>query len=271
MVEKREQASKNTLQASTSRSTQRYFQSDGKNYAHYRPTYPPELAKALASSCKSRRLAVDVGCGSGQLSVLLAEYFDHVVASDVSADQLAHAVGRPNVSYLCGAAEAMSAGTNSADLIVAAQAAHWFDLSLFYREVRRVARSGAALALISYGVPCLKDPANVKLQQFYWQQLKPFWPPERHHVETGYAELPFPFEELATPQLSIHRDWDINNLMEYLKTWTATRRAITGGHRAILRQFRDELVALWGESTSRKRVIWPIAIRLGRIQKSRSN
>lgn len=50
----------------------------------------------------SLELAVDVGCGSGQGTVLLAQHFGSVVGTDVSAAQLEEAVrhaSQPNISY----------------------------------------------------------------------------------------------------------------------------------------------------------------------------
>lgn len=103
--------------------------------------------------------ALDLGCGTGQLSVLLAGEFDRVTATDPSASQIASAGARGNIRYAIGTAEAIDLPPASLDLIVAAQAAHWFDLPAFYAEARRIAAPGAALALVSYGVPRLSGPA----------------------------------------------------------------------------------------------------------------
>ncbi|MCB1830324.1 MAG: class I SAM-dependent methyltransferase [Gammaproteobacteria bacterium] len=245
--------------------SQGHFQQGGAAYAQSRPTYPPELAQLLAGYCVGKQLAVDVGCGTGQLSVLLADHFDRVIATDVSADQLAHAQPRPNVVYQCESAERMSAGDGAADLIVAAQAAHWFNLPRFYRECGRVGRPGAVIALVSYGVPYLEGPLNARFQQFYWQQTTRFWPAGRQHVETGYAELPFPFATLPTPGLFIHRDWQLDQLLDYIKTWSACRAARDGGDGEIFDGFFDELIKFWGERCSNQRITWPIAMRLGRL------
>lgn len=242
-----------------------YFQQGGEAYALSRPTYPPELAQQLAGSCAERLLALDVGCGSGQLSALLADHFDQVIATDVSADQLDHAQQRPNILYRQEAAENMSAASDSADLIVAAQAAHWFDLPRFYRECRRVGKPGAVIALASYGVPYLEGPLNARLQQFYWQQTAQFWPAGRHHVETGYAELPFPFSHWPSPALFIHRDWSIDQLLGYMQTWSAYRRALDAGRREIFERFGEQLTAVWGEPGSLQRITWPISMRIGRV------
>lgn len=243
----------------------RHFEQGGEAYARNRPTYPAELAQQLAGFCADRRLAIDVGCGSGQLSVLLADHFDQVIATDISADQLAYAQQCSNLIYRCEAAEFMSAVDRSADLIVAAQAAHWFDLPKFYRECRRVGKPGAVIALVSYGVPYLECVLNARFQQFYWQNTAQFWPAGRHQVETGYAELPFPFKTLPTSELFIHRDWSIVQLLDYIKTWSACSRAVERGQSEIFERFGEQLTSCWGKTGNLRRITWPIAVRLGRI------
>ena len=51
------------------------FSHDSAGYAAHRPTYPSELAEFLARASPARALAWEAGCGSGQLSLLLAERF----------------------------------------------------------------------------------------------------------------------------------------------------------------------------------------------------
>ncbi|TAH41680.1 MAG: class I SAM-dependent methyltransferase, partial [Betaproteobacteria bacterium] len=68
-----------------------WFDQGGQAYARFRPEYPPQLAAFLASVAPDARLALDVGCGNGQLTRLLADHFAAVVGLDPSADQIAHA------------------------------------------------------------------------------------------------------------------------------------------------------------------------------------
>lgn len=242
-----------------------HFRTGGNAYARYRPDYPPELAGLLAEPCAATGTALDVGCGTGQLTTVLAERFERVVGADTSADQLAHAEAHPNVDYRAGSAEALPVDDGSADLVVAAQAAHWFDLDRFYPEVRRVARPGAVVALVSYGVPYIEGPANAVFQRFYWQELPPFWPPERRHVETGYADLPFPFEPLEPPELSIRKAWPLADFLGYLGTWSASRRAVATGRADLFDTLAAELRRHWGDPQTPRPVVWPVSIRLGRV------
>ena len=163
----------------------RHFEEGGADYARHRPTYPPALADALADTCAATGHALDVGCGTGQLSALLAARFRQVTATDPSETQIANAAPHPRVAYAIEPAERIGLPDASADLVVAAQAAHWFNLDRFYVEARRVLYPGGALALVSYGVPQLTGPAAERFERFYWQDVHRHWPPGREHVEQG--------------------------------------------------------------------------------------
>ena len=68
-----------------------YFSKQSQDYALFRPHYPDMLGKILSELSPDIQLALDVGCGSGQFSEVLANYFDQVIAIDGSAEQLAQA------------------------------------------------------------------------------------------------------------------------------------------------------------------------------------
>lgn len=140
--------------------TTNWFDAGGDAYARYRPDYPDKLVDILAEIAPARHLAVDVGCGNGQFTRQLATSFEAVIGLDSSADQIANAAPHDRVRYAVAPAENLGLPEHCADLITAAQAAHWFDLPRFYAQVRRVAAPGAALALISYGVAQLDPDLN---------------------------------------------------------------------------------------------------------------
>lgn len=242
-----------------------WFDQGGAAYARFRPTYPPELAAFLAASATARRLAHDIGCGTGQFTALLAAHFERVVGSDPSADQIANAAPIDRVAFLCASASSIPAEDASVDLITAAQAAHWFDLPAFYAEVRRVASPGARIALITYGVPRLPEHLDGRFQRFYHEEIGPFWPPERALVDRGYADLPFPFEELAAPPFEIRVAWPLAAWLGYVGTWSAVRRAREAGQDARLEAFAAESAASWGAPETPQPIRWPVHVRLGRL------
>lgn len=241
-----------------------FWQEQGADYARYRPTYPPALAEALAGCVPARDLALDIGCGNGQLSALLARYFRAVRGFDVSADQLANAPSHPNIVYKTSAAEAIDAPDGCADLIVAAQAAHWFDLPAFYKEARRLVRPGGAIALVTYGVFEVDGAASGRVMRLYWDEIHPFWPEGRENVENGYRDFDFPFEPVAMPALAIEREWEADHFINYCATWSAAKRAKAAGRGDILDAAREDLIHILGPRGAMK-ISWPITVRAGRL------
>lgn len=246
-------------------SSKNWFEEGGRNYALYRPDYPPALAAYLASMAANRRLAVDVGCGSGQLAVQLADQFDTVVGLDPSLDQLTHAIRHERVRYARAPAERIPLAAGSASLIAAAQAAHWFDLPAFYREVRRIGSAESVLALVSYGVLRLDADLDDRFRRFYHDEVGPYWPPERKLVDAGYAALPFPFAERAAPPMCIRLAWTLDELLGYVATWSATRRAREAGREDVLHAFAGDLASAWGAPDARRTLEWPLNMRVGTL------
>lgn len=244
---------------------QNHFATGGDAYARHRPVYPLKLAQALAQRCANTDHALDVGCGNGQLSALLARCFDRVTATDPSRSQLESATRAPNITYICEPAEEIGSPDASIDLIVAAQAAHWFDLDRFYGQARRVARPGALLALVSYGVPRVEGPAHDAFHRFYWGPIHDHWPHQRRHVDEGYASLGFPFPEQTLPELTIECDWALEDLTGYINTWSVAKRVKESGAEHVLGEGLRQIRQAWGPAQNIHRVVFPIVGRLGVI------
>lgn len=242
-----------------------HFSAHSAGYAAYRPTYPASLVDGLADLCAGTDTALDVGCGTGQLSVLLAERFGHVIATDASPQQIGKAQPHPRVTYRVAPAENSGLPDRSVDLVTAAQAAHWFDLPAFYAEVRRVGRPGAILALITYGVIEADGEVAPAIRHFYHDVVGPYWPPERRHVEEGYRSFDFPFEEVAAPASAIEVHWRASDLIGYADTWSAVRGAEKALGRAPIERFQAEITKAWGDPERRRTIRFPISFRIGRI------
>lgn len=239
---------------------------DGSDYAAYRPDYPAGLAVLLAELPARRVIALDVGCGTGQLTSQLAPYFTDVIGVDSSPGQIESAAPAKNITYRVGPAEDLPVVDNSVDLVTVAQAAHWIDLAAFYPEVRRVAAPGAAIALVSYGVCHFGDPAIDELyQDFYWGKFHRFWDPARRHVENGLAELDFPFDVIEVDCPPIRRQHRLAHFLGYLGTWSAAGRARETGHGDELQKFATRLAAVWGDAEQARPVFWPVTVLAGRI------
>ena len=243
-----------------------HFSSSASRYATFRPGYPPELFAWLASVAPDHRRAWDCGTGSGQAAMGLADHFGHVVATDASVAQLAHAVRRSGVHYAAMAAERSALGGASASLVTVAQALHWFDRPAFYTEVRRVLVARGVVAVWSYGLLTLHDPTLDQIvRRFHGETMGPYWPAERRLVDEGYRSLALPFEHIDAPPFSMRVDWTLDHLAGYLSTWSAVQRARTATGSDPVPRVVESLRAAWGRDGGERRVEWPIALHVGRV------
>ena len=243
-----------------------HFSSGSDNYAAYRPSYPLDLVDKLAGLCAAQNRVLDCGCGTGQLSVLLAERFEEVIATDASSAQIAKAKAKQGVIYKTALAEQSGLKDESVDLITVAQAAHWLNLEKFYTEVARVAGPDGILALITYGVLHVEGAVDASVQHFYYQTIAPYWPAERQHVEEGYQRLPFPFTEIKVPTVNMQEFWNLDELMGYFNTWSAVKEAKNVLGTNPVDQLRVILLPEWGNPESKKRITWPLSIRAGKVK-----
>ena len=239
-----------------------HFSRDSAAYRDNRPRYDIELVDILAAPVKGRDLAVDVGCGNGQLSVLLAERFGHVIAADGSESQITAAEKRPNIDYRVATAETLELEPESADLITVMQAAHWFDRDTFYKVADRALKPGGALALVGYGLTRITPEVDAAIDEFYDGIIGPYWPPERKHMDNGYADFSFPYAEIKPGDYTMRVNWTYDQLYRYLDTWSAVGRATKALGHNPLHNFAPRLKAVWGDAPTRT-VSWPMFMRYG--------
>ena len=246
-------------------SFQDHFSAQASEYARYRPHYPGELFAYLASVSPGRQLAWDCGTGNGQAARGLVRHFDCVVASDASADQVAQAAAHERIEYRIERAEEVSLEDHSVDLVTVAIAVHWFDLEQFYRAVRRVAAANGVLAVWTYHLPVIEPGIDRVLEHYYRGVLAGYWPEQMGYVDARYQTLPFPFDPLQPPKFAMRSDWDLDHLSGFLVSWSATRKYQQANGRHPLSVIWAELVEAWGEPSQRRRIRWPLHLRVGRV------
>ncbi len=242
-----------------------HFSGHAACYQQFRPNYPAPLFEYLASLCTAHDLAWDCATGNGQAAVPLARYFTSIIATDFSAQQIEQAERRATVRYLVAPADQVPLADTSADLVTVAQALHWFDLTSFYREVRRVAKPGGFLAVWCYEMHHITPEIDGIVRRLYSDIVGPYWPPERKIVEEGYRTLPFPFDELAPPQFEMVHSWNLDHVLGYFGSWSSTQRYRKQVGEDPLALIADELKAVWGDPERVRDVVWPLNLRVGRV------
>lgn len=210
-------------------------------------------------------LCWDAGTGSGQAARGLAEHFAEVVATDASAEQIAHAAPCEGVTYRVASAEDPGLDDASVDLVTAGQAVHWFHQRRFFEGVRRVGARGGAVAVWAYDLFSVdRGPVDAVLRSFH-ASVEAFWPPERALVTRRYADLLFPFEEIPVPPVTMTAAWSLERTLGYLSTWSSLKRCKKETGRDPIAEFEPRLAAAWGDVDAEKTISWPLVLRAGRI------
>ena len=240
------------------------FSNHSLRYKKARPNYSIQIVKEILKHVPERAFAWDCGAGSGQFTQLLAPYFDHVVATDISEAQLQQAPYFENVSYQVQAAEQSSLPAQSIDLVTVAQAIHWFDFDAFYKEVKRVLKPQGVFAAIGYGLIEVQDAEiNSLVQQLYFETLNGYWDSERRYIDELYQTIPFPFNEQAVPEMHLQYQWSPQQLFSYLKTWSALKHYQEKHHHDPLQFISNALQAV----PENLDVTFPVLLRVGMREK----
>lgn len=125
-------------------------------YSVGRLAYPMAVVDALsrAAPLDGRQRLLDVGCGPGSLTLLLAPRVSAAVGVDANADMVAAATvaaeraGATNVEWRHLRAEALPADLGRFDLVTFAQSFHWVDRPRVAATVRRMLTPGGACVLV---------------------------------------------------------------------------------------------------------------------------
>src|SRR5215469_13647188 len=130
------------------------FSSRVDDYARYRPDYPPAAIELLTVRCGLAPTAVvaDIGSGTGILTERVLASGAQVFAVEpndaMRAVAEARLGGHAHFRSVRGSAEATTLPDASIDLLLAAQAFHWFDVQQARREALRVMRADGWAALL---------------------------------------------------------------------------------------------------------------------------
>jgi len=219
------------------------FSEVARGYARFRPHYPESVYQFIFSLVEHKQCAWDVGTGNGQVALALAKKFNHVIATDISASQLAQAPSSENIVFRQGSAEDSGIDSNSVDLITAAQAAHWFHPGSFAKEVRRVSTEDAILALWGYVLFESEPRINDIVDHLYFNILDGFWDPQRDLVNRRYQDFFFPFTEISCPDFGMENVYDAADVLGYLRTWSAVSKYLKLHGEDPVRLIEDELIA----------------------------
>ncbi|XP_034549999.1 putative methyltransferase DDB_G0268948 [Notolabrus celidotus] len=214
------------------------------SYLKYRISPSDHLIQKVLDFLEKRKggpyeLAVDVGCGSGQGTVLLAKHFSSVVGTDISPAQLELALQHakePNVTYRQSVAEELALADSSVDLMTSMSSFHWFDRPRFLKEAHRVLKPRGCLALLNYTIEmelsyadCSSQALNDACKEFY-EALKPYRSPHlgANSIELyreAYNSIPYPDKEWQEC-VWVKRPMPLSSYMGFVESFSSYQRLL---------------------------------------------
>ena len=175
-------------------------------YERGRPGYPDEAVRWLVGDEPSD--VVDVGAGTGKLTRLLVSLGHRVTAVEPLDEMRAELESvLPGVRALAGSAEAIPLPDASADVVVSAQAFHWFDHDDALPDIARVLRPGGRLALV-WNCRDDRDPWMARLSAIIGNETVHDWEVIPVIEEGGY------FGNVENAQFSLEQVLDRDVLLD---------------------------------------------------------
>ena len=186
-------------------------------------------------------------------------YFDKVLATDASPEQIASAEQHPDIEVHVATAEASGIDSASVDLITVAQALHWFDLDGFFAEACRVLKPGGILAAWSYERSRITPACDEIIEKAY-VETDAYWAPERKIVENHYRDITMPMPEISTEAFEMQLDWTADDMLAYMRTWSGTQYYIKANGTDPIALYEEELKEAWGRGSHEVR--WPLTLKV---------
>ena len=207
----------------------------------------------------------------------MAEIYKSVIATDTSPKQLEFATKLPNIRYQHTSPvmslvelEKKVAAESSVNLVTIAQAMHWFDLPVFYQQVKWVLKKPhGVIAAWCYTTPEVNDSMNRILQRFY---ENPYWDPQRKLVDDKYIGINFPFEPVDGAdstgpfEFANERLMGLEDYFTYLRSWSAYQKAKEKGVELLSEDVVEDFKRAWSEdgNNGQKLVRFPVYLRIGK-------
>jgi SAM-dependent methyltransferase len=175
-------------------------------YAAFRPQYPQKIFSTVLSYHEGpKSFLLDLGCGHGLISRELSPSFTRILATDPSAVMIAQAQSSTpsdsNITFREASAEDLSdVEDGSLDMVVAGQAAHWFDYSKMWPELKKKVRSRGTVAFWGYKDNLFVDyPTATRILDHYCygpETMGKFWEqPGRNILRDRYKAIVPPPED----------------------------------------------------------------------------
>ena len=221
-----------------------------EDYARYRPVYPSTVfdiikeysdriystpsstvsSSTTTNNSTSRTLVADIATGSGQAAIGLATIYESVIGIDASAAQVEAGTATPpasNITFRVGTAESTGLDTESMDAVCVAEALHWFNQELFWKEVNRILKPGGIVIIIGYAGSKISGNqiANISFTNLFVNILGSYWHPNKTIIDNLYKNYEPSNKEFQNIErydhLTMEKYWSVDACIGNSHSWSA--------------------------------------------------
>ncbi|XP_067136590.1 putative methyltransferase DDB_G0268948 [Centruroides vittatus] len=235
-------------------------------YVKYRPNPPEVITNKIIEYLGEKitspyRHVLDVGCGSGQSSLIWKPYFQRITGCDISAAQIEEANKSntfDNVNFIVCPSEDIPLADNSVDLLSVVTALHWFDIENFFKEAKRLLMNNGVLAVQSYHriFKVIFDTdektvlANDFMKKLFFDNLRDYWSPKLELLDNEYRLVNFPFGDIVKHSGIKNRSKvAVDTLIGFLNSYSPYR-AFTNDYpekaECLMKELKEKLCELNG-------------------------
>ncbi|HUL44905.1 MAG TPA: class I SAM-dependent methyltransferase [Bacteroidota bacterium] len=215
------------------------------DYRKYRPHYPAELIGTLKEVCglSGRSVVADIGSGTGFMTELLLPHCKRVYAVEPNNEMREAAVeslqsDRRFVS-VDGSAEASGLGSGHVDIIVSAQAFHWFNRRLAGTEFRRILKQGGWVVLVWNMRETKCDNFHRELEQFLMTAVPDYLKVHRRHVRPKVLSTSFFHNSVITRYFSGGQELDWQGFRGRMLSASYVPKPRQPGYRETMKGFEE--------------------------------
>ena len=252
-----------------SRNDSTRFRSTAEYYAQYRLTYGESAIGYLKDryDLDDSSRVLDLGCGTGQITIPIAEYAGEVVGMDpnqemlTKAEEAARTTGVESVEFVRGSDSNLSDDLGSFTLVTMGRAFHWMDQHRTLRRLRSMVDVGGGVAILddsNWFTSGNKEwqKAVYDLANDYLSDLPDWIGSEDVEYEDPWDEMIAEyFDDVESITYEREHEWNLDSIVGYVFSLSYCSPETFGDDRqAFETELREFLAGYDGEFTQDRNV-----------------
>jgi len=215
------------------------FSNRVEDYVKYRPAYPVEVITYLQDTCNIApgNVIADIGAGTGISAKLFLEQGYTVIAVEPNKEmrekaiELLHEFDR--FSATDGTAENTLLADKSMDMLIAAQAFHWFNKTTIKPEWKRILKPGGYVALI-WNERLTASPFEKDYDEFIKRHAIDYVQVDHRNIDLQSIREFFAPNECTLKIFSNYQDFDFTGLKGRLLSSSYMPQVNDAGYPAMI-------------------------------------